>query len=331
MSSTKETINLIMPSDACLDIYPENRASNFTVQFDKTINLGERMLCVLSDIILPEPAEYFDQLKIDFLICEEYSKYRQIWGKSMNVIYSIKFDEVYLHDRRKWIRDMVKKIKDDDINSIIKNELIKNRGFKQVSVLQEFKIDYDFDLNKFSFENYKSQSSEQDEQIFYDPEKVTVLIDFDENLFKLLNIDKELKIPKNLNFVSDNRQQNLYKISFPVHGVNLFETSNSDYFISEPILKEAISTKNSELIHDFFILCNIITDSYINNVKYKFLKYGHCDSNGRLFMNFKTLQYFPIISYEINEINFRILDKNLNELYFQNGTLIIVLKIISSE
>lgn len=329
----EDNINLILPSNASLNVFPKNRGGNYSIQFEKTIILDKPMLCAVTDVILPTLVPYFKPSKIDFILIKQFAfRYGEIWKRDENILFSFHIEGEFLYDLRYFIQKIVKTLNEFNINLKIDEafkKMIKEdklTGLPRASI-QKLEIKFDFKTNKLYYIPYKSISKSP-----FLEENLSVYPFFDDYLFSLFNFEFKYRIPNILNYTDEPQLRDsvpYFLLIWLIDNKNIFEIpmkNQGPEFISYPTLK-GISKQLFEKNIDFFILCDIIDDSYINTVKHNFLRYCHCDSFGKLQNSFKPLLYFPVRKREFNCINLKIVDRNFNEIFFQKGSVIIILKL----
>ena len=326
MNEKEETnLNLILPSNACLDVFPENRGGNFKIQFEKSINLEKPMLCAVSDIILPDLVPYLHPSKINFILFNMYHLNRKkIWKRDENIVHTINFEGEFIYDIRRFIQKIVEKITDD-----LSISMLKKIGLKfnvPTRMIQKLEINYSFKNNELNFRPLIADFDNEHGMLGnFKPYFWRVYPLFDHNLSKLFNM-KKYKIPETLEYTGETIiKRQIYRLN-----KLKWEENHENKFIHEEFKFKPSMNYTSEIpfdnLIDLYIMCDIINDSYINNVKFRYMKYCHCDSSGKLLTKFHPLLYFPVKTNEINTINLELVDRNFKEIIFKKGSVIIILK-----
>ena len=80
---------------------------------------------------------------------------------------------------------------------------------------------------------------------------------------------------------------------------------------------------------EIYVLCSVIADSYINDVKIKILRLLNVNKNGELELPLDNLMFFPVVLETLKSITINIVDNNFEPVQFEPGSANIILCFVS--
>ena len=334
-SESGDNLYLILPCDSNLDRNPQNNATKYTVQLEKSLNLNHSYECSLIDVILPESEKYFRDFNYwivwaPLTFAEQYEE----WDFSDHKMLKFTVD----CDGIKTTEDLAEKL----VKSLPKNygnlvsfEFIndlKNYGLKEPRKFMFYKyanMNYDRNANIFTITSGLLSHTEKDKAL---EDGLILFLKFEEELEKILGIKLEDRIN-----VADDLFTDLKGFKRLNNKKNLktnYVKYNEDFFSKGPASIKVKPDKNTLKDHhysrriDFFVKCDFILDSYINSEKQKFLRFCHSDHEGNLIADLNNKIFIPILKSEINNINIE-LDRigKRKKFSFLTGCTILIIEL----
>jgi hypothetical protein len=339
MSEISDSFIMYLPSDSNLELNPDNKPSNFTVQLNDALYLNRKMEVGIIEIILTEPDfKLYEHFEFHIVWCYEnipsqidkwdFNEHRIKTFKLPRKIYNTKLE--LLNEMKKMWTDFQTEHSDQKQFYV---DYFKEKNVYKDSVLPKF----GFNNLKFGFNNLKFDIIDAEtgfpnviwkngdikhsrrfiERKIDLSNAIMLLFQFDKRLYKSMEIEgnddimtnhiiNEIVVSRfggdrNLNQKFDVFKYNLPEIKKPLNDINL----------------------NSEL--DILIICDIVEESYMNDKKLNYLLHAKCKQAGNTFIKVDNPIYFPLNRDIINSINIKVVDLSGDEIIFESGVVIFTL------
>ena len=315
MNEKDKSFYMFATSDSNLDIYPDNKCSDFTILFEKAINFEEKYECSLHEIILPKfnPIINFEM----YVVATNYNlRSGAVIDLSKHILYTISIGTETIKSKEDFILKFLKTVEKYFSSQFLRNiifEKFPELSDKRFRFTEHLGIQANKSLTEFTVINGKVMDWGETRQL---SKELLISIYFDKNISKFLGIPD--------NFVLPEGETTIIRRVEPGTVKGLMVKESWHWKISKQDLSQVISdslTKNISI----YLLANIISESYINDKKYPYMRLIHCYSNGKSVFKFEPPIYYPIKYEYFNSINFKIVDLNFGEVYFENGTAIVII------
>lgn len=327
---------VFLPSDSNLDIFPDNSPSKFTVEFESPLQFERIQQCALFDISLPalKPKSKSSIIKIAF--CPRgYSSAssKSVWNFSENIIHDYLIETESMSDIDLYYRNFIEKVNDHGLTKdfmmkffIDKNLLPSNIKPNECLYTEphiSYTNRYDREKGKLIFGIKIFKGTLSINLSYHHPRYFTnndIFFIFDDYVNKMLWIRDDIRIGGKIHGSDKNY---LYKDHLKKSKINV-----GDYFVDfsrhEEIFAQVHQTFHKS-IYEIYVLCNIVIDSYINNLKFQFLRQLNVNIDGEPVSRLDKLMFFPVIIKTIKSITIEIVDLNFSPTKFQTGSAIIVI------
>lgn len=329
----EDNFYMILPSDSNLDINPENSSKSFTVQLEKTLILKDQYVCSLVDFILPESKIYFRDFKF-YLVCAPlyFEEETEIWDFNNKILrtYEVICEEI---DDVKTLAEEVEVVfKNSDfwenweeLTYIIQDDM-RISGLSEAEEFCAININYDKEYNIFSIQNGYNYS--KNDNLLKNG--VMFLLKFDDDLYDLLGFEYKDRLNRAEFFTDDKNIKRLSGSEFhKFNEVNIKKcNSNSPNELhTSPKMNKFKRKYFRSLRNDFAILCDIVFESFLNEMKMNLLRVCHSDNFGNSVNILKPKIFIPIDLNEINRIKIDLLNIDKNKsLELKNGNTILTLQ-----
>lgn len=307
----------ILPSDSNLDIFPQNKPSKYCVQFRKSLDFEREQVCCLYDIILPPFTPSLKKTVIKYVYAKNHYASGSEWNLDDHVLHEYHLDLDMILDRNDILTKLEEVLRSKPISERYLIDKMIEFGEIVTTDRKKFHI---YRGSAFQLSYNKSKDGDfltwQNNQLY--DERVggahpfCLFLLFDNvltNLFDIPDIPTVFKIKNNKLDINKSIKQ--YIGSW----VNLKFKSPVPKF-DESILKRSF---------DIFILCDIVTETFVDIIKQQFLRKIHCKYTGDVIQIIDPLIYIPVNKMSIYQINISVVSSDFQPVFFQNGTTVVIL------
>ena len=342
MNSFNEEDNLIMflPSDSNMDSHPENKISNYIVQLPKTLVFNQPMDCAISQLILPKST---NQQNLSFHLVYSYAVFPDSitqWNFDERRLLSIKIPNTNIDSHDSLCKEIIKLYQKQDLSKKFVFNLLKenltsfdDQTFLEFIISQIYlpaKMIYDENKKILSWQRGYFKRTSEDVENAENIKIFALSWQFDDDLHKALGFSNDYKL-KIVNVEPDDNARRPDKMNKIINSTafeeiiigkyasELFSTSQS---LNEKEFKKNFPTEGNL---EIFVMCDIIKESYINDVKKQYLQKTYCQLNKEATIDFEPLIYIPVSFNEINQIHIRIVDKFGEDILFEDGRIVVIL------
>jgi hypothetical protein len=328
-NNINESFIMYLPSDSNMELNPNNKPSNFTVQLNETLLLDRKMEVGILEIILTNPE--FKLLKpFEFHIVWCYKTFPiniNEWDFNEHRIISFKLPEKFYKNNRELLKEM-KRIWSDFLEKNPKQLEFYFNYFKSVGLFKELlstdsHFNLHFNLKNLTLDiqlptnNYPRLISNTGDlthsQLTDETKDLRLLFQFDNRICESMNLygPGNIMINHMLNFKIDGDSKTLNEdIDYFDKYANFHSLKNDIYL-------------DSNL--DILILSDLVEESYLNDRKLNYILHSKCKQSGDNFIKVVNPIYFPVKCDIINSINIKITDMKGNEVIFESGTIVFTL------
>ena len=332
--------HVILPSDSNLDTHPYNSSNKYTVDFEDTITLNENYKCALIDLILPSIEEKLPtKFTIKLVYCKNKYKKEEFsgWDFNEHCIHEFVY-ETQTNDFYEFLAGIKLLVNGSD--NVPMNEV---RTFQKKLVLNYFKTknfltkgddEYLVRDALFLIYDHMDQNMSKNAVISFGwiypkqddnpDEEYVLLLKFDKYLEEIFKIPQNRRIPDKLYELDSDGSLKFEDLILKFHAsidLKIYEAPFTEKY-------KLSGWKNQELKKQFkfYILCDIIKTSYVNQIQRRVLRNIRCDNKGQLITKLDKLVYHFVPLKNIKQISIEIVDENFKPVTFSKDKTNVILQ-----
>lgn len=320
---------VILPSNSSLDIYPENCANKYTVEFTNAIELSLSKQCALFDIIFPTSYSKSKKYNAQVVYCRTnyaggQTLYMYHWSFKSHLIIDFEFQA-----STSKIEDFIVELNDEIEKHLPKEEEICKRLYEEGDLRKPYsKTRYIYKKPKIKFVKRVEPADDTGIEIssgfIVDANNYGVILylKFDSFFNKIFDISLDQIIPDYAHRHNDLLQlmHNTYSRLYLKDDKYFIDFSGkSDSNIQK--LENEISLKKL----DFYIICDVVCESYCNEYKRRILKHVNYDCVDNSTIDNFNLKFLTCDKSIIKSISIEILDECFKTVKFQKGITVVTL------
>jgi hypothetical protein len=332
MSDINDSFIMYLPSDSNLELNPDNKPSNFTVQLNDTLHLDRKMEVGIVEVMVTEPEiKLYENFEFHIVWCyKTFPSNINKWDFNEHRIKTFKLSRRIYDSKQDLLNDMKKKWTDFQAEHSDHKKFYINYLKENYNLYEDFTADMNiFEFNDLKFDINLSDTSNP-KLIWKTGDLTNSMIRFGETpiylhtIILLFQFNKRLYESMKLDGNEDIMTNHVIN-GFIVDGLNI--NLDQKYFVFKYDLAEIEKPLHIDLNPelDILIICDIIEESYLNGRKLNYLLHAKCKQIDNTLIKVVNPIYFPVKRDIISSINIKVVDLLGEEIIFESGTVIYTL------